>query len=111
MNTDDKSSRPDVGKPRLASGGYSAAELAGEFPDLRSWSQPIDQRGDTALTWRTTELSATDINSYGGRQAARDGMFSLSYYTYGYTLVHSRSLFQAFYALLKGKEFPLFVLY
>ena len=73
VSTADKASQP-VGKPQQVSGGYSITELAGEFPDLRSWSQTPDQRGERALTWRTTDLSAGDINSFGGSQAAREGM-------------------------------------
>jgi len=75
---------PDVKKTRLALGGYSASEMAGEFPGLRPWSQTPEQVGDRSSTWRTAKLSAATINSLGGKQALRDGMFSLSYFTYGY---------------------------
>ena len=69
---------------RPVSGGYSAAEMAGEFPGLRPWSHTPQQEGERSSTWRTAKLSAATINSLGGKQALRDGMFSLSYFTYGY---------------------------
>ena len=84
LSPDDKTSRLAAGKSQQVSGGYSSAELAGEFSDLRSWSQPPAQRGERSLTWRTTELPAGAINSLGGMRALREGMFSLSYFTYGY---------------------------
>jgi hypothetical protein len=74
----------DEKKTRPASRGYSASEMAGEFPDLRPWSRPPQQDGDRSSTWRTARLSAATINSLKGKQALRDGMFSLSYFTYGY---------------------------
>jgi len=74
----------DEKKTRPVSGGYSASEMAGEFPGLRPWSHTPQQDGDRSSTWRTANLSAATINSLGGKQALRDGMFSLSYFTYGY---------------------------
>jgi len=77
-------SQPTKGRSQSVSGGYSAAELAGEFSGLHAWTHTLDQRGEHGLKWRTTELSASAINALGGRQAMRDGMFNLSYFTYGY---------------------------
>ena len=74
----------DEKKMQPVSGGYSASEMAGEFPGMRPWSHNPQHDGDRSSTWRTTRLSAASINSLGGKQALRDGMFSLSYFTYGY---------------------------
>jgi hypothetical protein len=80
----DGSAVPDK-KPSQVSGGFTAAELSGKFSGLRGWSQSLEGlQGERAQTWRTTRLSTGQINALGGRQAVRDGVFSLSYFTYGY---------------------------
>ena len=72
-----------VKKTRPVSGGYSASEMAGEFPGLRPWSHTPEQDGDRSLTWRTAMLSSADrrlrkksslLSSLCGRCDYRDGL-------------------------------------
>ena len=80
----DGSAVPDK-KPSQVAGGFTAAELSGKFSGLRGWSQSLEGlQGERAQTWRTAMLSTGQINALRGRQAVRDGVFSLSYFTYGY---------------------------